>query len=115
MRRRSAVLLGLSIAALAVGSVARGEAPPGATARCNDGTYSFSQTHSGTCSHHAGVATWLGATGTTSAFAVDSTVLLLTRTRTAGCTLGALPDRHCSPGAYYSRLSRALICSAGFH
>lgn len=34
-------------------------APAGATAKCNDGTYSFSQTHSGTCSHHGGVAEWL--------------------------------------------------------
>jgi outer membrane murein-binding lipoprotein Lpp len=30
-----------------------------ATARCNDGTYSFSQHHSGTCSWHGGVAAWL--------------------------------------------------------
>lgn len=34
-------------------------APPGATALCVDGTYSFSQTRSGTCSHHGGVAQWL--------------------------------------------------------
>jgi endonuclease YncB( thermonuclease family) len=34
-------------------------APPGATARCNDGTYSFSQHRQGTCSHHGGVAEWL--------------------------------------------------------
>lgn len=34
-------------------------APAGATAQCVDGTYSFSQSHSGTCSHHGGVATWL--------------------------------------------------------
>src|ERR1700694_3621352 len=35
-------------------------APPvGATAKCRDGTYSFSQHHSGTCSYHGGVAQWL--------------------------------------------------------
>jgi hypothetical protein len=34
-------------------------APEGATAQCVDGTYSFSQSHSGTCSHHGGVAAWL--------------------------------------------------------
>ncbi|HYS39331.1 MAG TPA: DUF3761 domain-containing protein [Pseudonocardiaceae bacterium] len=34
-------------------------APAGATARCQDGTYSFSQHRSGTCSHHGGVAQWL--------------------------------------------------------
>lgn len=36
-----------------------GEVPVGATARCGDGTYSFSQHRSGTCSHHGGVAQWL--------------------------------------------------------
>jgi hypothetical protein len=34
-------------------------APPGATAQCRDGTYSFSQSRSGTCSSHGGVAQWL--------------------------------------------------------
>lgn len=34
-------------------------APSGATARCGDGTYSFSRHRSGTCSHHGGVAQWL--------------------------------------------------------
>jgi hypothetical protein len=33
--------------------------PPGATAHCRDGTWSFSEHHSGTCSHHGGVASWL--------------------------------------------------------
>jgi hypothetical protein len=33
--------------------------PAGATAICGDGTYSFSQSRSGTCSHHGGVARWL--------------------------------------------------------
>ncbi|MGF6609032.1 hypothetical protein OKW45_003954 [Paraburkholderia sp. WSM4175] len=32
--------------------------PPGATAHCSDGSYSFSQHHSGTCSRHGGVAEW---------------------------------------------------------
>ena len=35
------------------------KAPAGATAQCRDGTYSFSQHHQGTCSHHGGVAQWL--------------------------------------------------------
>ena len=34
-------------------------APPGATALCRDGTYSFSKSRRGTCSHHGGVAKWL--------------------------------------------------------
>lgn len=33
--------------------------PAGASAKCRDGTYSFSQSRSGTCSHHGGVAGWL--------------------------------------------------------
>jgi hypothetical protein len=36
-----------------------GEQPAGATAKCEDGTYSFSESRSGTCSHHEGVAEWL--------------------------------------------------------
>ena len=35
------------------------KAPAGASARCRDGTYSFSQHASGTCSHHGGVARWI--------------------------------------------------------
>lgn len=33
--------------------------PKGASAQCRDGTYSFSQSRRGTCSHHGGVARWL--------------------------------------------------------
>lgn len=33
--------------------------PAGASAKCRDGTYSFSQSRRGTCSHHGGVAEWL--------------------------------------------------------
>ncbi|CAH2893978.1 MAG: FIG00452900: hypothetical protein [uncultured Paraburkholderia sp.] len=36
-----------------------GKAPNGATARCRDGSYSFSRHHGGTCSRHGGVADWL--------------------------------------------------------
>jgi hypothetical protein len=36
-----------------------GSVPEGATAECRDGTYSFSQHHSGTCSGHGGVSRWL--------------------------------------------------------
>ncbi|TDR72018.1 DUF3761 domain-containing protein [Paludibacterium purpuratum] len=35
-----------------------GKRPDGATAKCGDGTYSFSQHHRGTCSRHGGVAEW---------------------------------------------------------
>ena len=33
--------------------------PAGASARCRDGTYSFSQSRRGTCSRHGGVSRWL--------------------------------------------------------
>jgi|SRR6185295_1174692 len=33
--------------------------PVGATAECRDGTYSFSRSRRGTCSHHGGVSEWL--------------------------------------------------------
>lgn len=36
-----------------------GNAPTGATAQCRDGSYSFSRSHRGTCSHHGGVSRWL--------------------------------------------------------
>jgi hypothetical protein len=32
--------------------------PEGASARCRDGSYSFSASRRGTCSHHGGVAEW---------------------------------------------------------
>jgi len=32
--------------------------PNGASAQCNDGTYSHSAHRTGTCSHHGGVKTW---------------------------------------------------------
>ncbi|MGJ3648198.1 DUF3761 domain-containing protein [Sphingomonas sp. GlSt437] len=33
--------------------------PAGASARCRDGTWSFSESHRGSCSHHGGVDRWL--------------------------------------------------------
>jgi hypothetical protein len=110
-------------AVLAVGSAcgllaaaASAASPPGATAVCNDGTYSFSQTHSGTCSHHGGVARWLdGATAAApAAVGLGRTVLVSPRTRTSRCKLGPNPDRACSPGAYYTGLTRSVLCSSSF-
>ena len=98
--------------------------PLGATAKCRDGTYSHSRHHSGTCSYHGGVATWLGGTGLGFAGSVSPitgvlarfgvSVALTRRTRTRNCKLGPNPDRRCSPGAYYSKITRAVICSSQF-
>ncbi|MGH1571424.1 DUF3761 domain-containing protein [Methylobacterium sp. P31] len=37
-----------------------GAKPNGASAKCHDGTWSFSHSHRGTCSRHGGVAPWEG-------------------------------------------------------
>lgn len=36
-----------------------GRVPAGASATCGDGSYSFSEHHRGTCSHHGGVSRWM--------------------------------------------------------
>jgi len=119
--RAWAVVVVAGIVGLGVVGVVGAAPPPGATAKCKDGTYSFSQHRSGTCSRHGGVAVWLtgsSATGSaapaTGTLDVGKTVLLARRTKTAGCKLGANPDRRCSPGAYYSKLTKAVICSSSF-
>lgn len=125
---RRAVCCALVVAACVVAPLAvAASAPPGATALCRDGTYSFSQHRSGTCSHHGGVAAWLSGGGSTPAGgsspgtpggaqspSVGHTVLLAPRTRTGGCRRGQEPDRRCSPGGYYSGLTTAVICSSTF-
>jgi hypothetical protein len=45
---------------------------------------------------------------------VGKTVPLRHQTKTSGCVLGPLPDRRCSPGAYYSKLTKRVICSPSF-
>jgi hypothetical protein len=35
------------------------QVPAGVSAKCRDGSYSFSQHRRGTCSHHGGVSSWL--------------------------------------------------------
>ena len=121
----SCVLVAAALAALP--SAVAGSVPAGATARCRDGTYSFSAHRAGTCSHHGGVAAWLsgggsstpagpspGAPGTSAPPSVGRTLLLGPRTRSAGCRRGQEPDRRCSPGAYYSALTTAVICASAF-
>lgn len=102
------------LAACALAAAASASPPPGATAVCRDGTYSFSQHRSGTCSHHGGVAQWLTGASAPATPAVGATVLLAPRRQTTGCRRGIRPDRDCSPGAYSSALTTAVICSAGF-
>ncbi len=102
------------LAVTAAGSAAA--APPGATALCHDGTYSYSKHHSGTCSHHGGVAKWLTGSGSggSSGIQTGHTVQLGRRTQKSRCVRSVRPDRSCSPGAYYSRLTKRVICSGSF-
>ena len=125
MRRCYALLATALVFGLAVAVSSAGSTPPGATARCRDGTYSYSKHHQGTCSHHGGVAKWLDGSSSSSGSSssggsgqtidVGRTVLLEPRTKSSDCRLGANPDRRCSPGAYYSKLTEAVICSSSFH
>jgi hypothetical protein len=45
--------------------------PTGATAQCNDSTYSTSASRQGACSRHGGVALWLSETTNASATATQ--------------------------------------------
>jgi hypothetical protein len=45
---------------------------------------------------------------------LGKTVLLTKRSKTSHCTLGSRPVRACSPGAFYSRLTKAAICAPTF-
>ncbi len=114
--RPSLLLVAVLVAGAWPIAAAVGAPPPGATARCRDGSYSYSQHHSGTCSHHGGVAVWLDGTGSTSGTRANpgTTILLAKRTQTSGCKLATKPDRRCSPGAYYSKLTKSVICSSTF-
>jgi hypothetical protein len=48
------------------------------------------------------------------AAALGKSVALRRRTRSQGCNQGPLPDRRCSPGAYYTGLTTGVICSSSF-
>src|SRR5665213_301752 len=126
MRLAAPCVVIAAVLALAPSQVA-GSVPPGASAQCRDGTYSYSQHRSGTCSHHGGVAVWLSGGGSPAPrttpptspsapapLSVGSTVLLGPRTRTSACRRGQEPDRRCSPGAYYSGLTTSVVCSSTF-
>src|SRR5207249_2824777 len=59
-------------------------APAGATARCRDGSYSFSRHGSGTCSYHGGVAMWLDTAPTPPPTASD-TLAQVSRDESPNC------------------------------
>src|SRR5436305_14617099 len=45
---------------------------------------------------------------------IGHTVLLGARTKTGACLRLVEPDRRCSPGAYYSGLTKTVVCASGF-
>lgn len=57
---------------------------------------------------------WATLSGAPDEAVVGHTVLLAPRTKTEGCTARTTPDRRCSPGAYYSKLTKAVICASTF-
>jgi hypothetical protein len=63
MRRAVLLLVVSSVLGAIAATAATASPPPGATARCRDGTYSYSKHRSGTCSQHGGVAQWLSGSG----------------------------------------------------
>jgi Protein of unknown function (DUF3761) len=119
--RPAALVLAIFIlGVVAVTAATAGTPPPGATALCRDGTYSYSKHRSGTCSGHGGVKKWLtgssgGGSSSTKSVQTGRIVLFGRRSRTSGCTRSALPDRRCSPGGYYSPLTKPVICNPSFH
>ncbi len=48
----------LVVAFISVSTISLTDAKKSPTAKCRDGTYSYSNSHRGTCSHHKGVKTW---------------------------------------------------------
>jgi hypothetical protein len=63
------------------------------------------------------VARWLfgGGSNAPTKTVTGTAVSLGPRTKSSGCRRSAVPDRRCSPGGYYQRLTRGVICSASFH
>lgn len=116
MRRAAAAVLIATTVLLGLWTGPAGAvAPPGATAQCRDGSYSYSQTHSGSCSHHGGVAVWLdGGASAAAPATLGATVLLAPRRVHGVCVRGPQPDRRCSPGAFYSGLDSAVLCASSF-
>ncbi|HVU76749.1 MAG TPA: hypothetical protein VHC67_04140 [Gaiellaceae bacterium] len=51
---------------------------------------------------------------TTKPILLGKTVMLARRSQRTHCTRGVLPDHQCSPGAYYSKLTKAVLCSSSF-
>ena len=65
--------------------------------------------------HAAGTASTTTTAAPHPAPTIGRTIRLGPRTRSRGCHVTALPDRRCSPGAYFSGLTKTALCSSAFH
>jgi hypothetical protein len=74
--------------------------------------YGFTCVNGHLQSYHGQATPPTTTTPTTSG--VGKTVRLRARTRTSGCKLAPTPDRRCSRGAYYTGLTKVVICSSSF-
>src|SRR5438093_1453444 len=94
--------------------------PKGATAQCEDGSYSHAKTQQGACSSHGGVKTWYGdsaasAPAAPSSKAPTSTSRAARPPRASAATPAATPagaTAQCKDGTYSSAKSRSGACAS---
>src|SRR5438034_4336463 len=87
--------------------------PKGATAQCEDGSYSHAKTQQGACSSHGGVKTWYGDSAAASTPAAPSSKTATSTSRAARPPRASAPaatppgaTAKCNDGTYSSAQSR---------
>jgi hypothetical protein len=93
--------------------------PKGATAQCEDGSYSHAKTQQGACSSHGGVKTWYGDSAASTPAAPSSKTATSTSRaarppRASASTPAATPTdatAQCKDGSYSSTKTRSGACA----
>ena len=93
--------------------------PKGATAQCEDGSYSHAKTQQGACSSHGGVKTWYGDSAAATPAAPSSKTATSTSRaprppRASASTPAATPTgaaAQCKDGSYSSTKTRSGACA----
>ena len=136
--RRGAVVLAV-LAALAVGAASPGRSAPltatcsssyvegviGGESKCLHAGEFCSAAHEADYQRYGfscvaghlrtgGAASVPAPAAAATAVSLGATVLLRPRTRASGCRRATLPDRRCSPGAFYGGLTQPAVCSPSF-